>query len=478
MKKPIRKLPLTKEMLTTCLGDVLRLSGEDLAKIMDEAVKFVRRERMAVKSLLKKIKPKDFPLIIERLSKDESLQLILLLPDDVIKEFIAKLPAETTKELATSMNRSRFVKILSELPSDELSDLIGKLPIAQRKSLLEELPEWKKEEVKPLLAYPPDTAGGLMTNRIPIFHVDTSVRRVVDEYNVETKFGGYDTNHNIYVVDSQEKLVGIISVRDLLVTSRDKKIGEVVRKPTITVHPLLDQEEVARIMARYDLLELPVVDDKGKLLGAVTIDDVVDVVVEESDEKLKRFGGYVETVKSPYLTARISELVKKRAVWLIILCLLEAITVNILSNFESVISAIVALSFFIPLLDDVGGNVGSQSASFIIRSLATGDVTVYDVLKITIKESVVSLCLGLILSPIVFVLGFLISKNIEVPIILSVAIIAIVFVASIIGGLLPILAAKIKIDPATISAPLITTIADITGLTLYFTLASLFLLTS
>jgi len=456
--------------------DGLNLSDEDLAKVVDEVLRFVGRERDTVKGLLEKIKPKDFPLIIERLPKDEALQLILLLPDDTVKEFIAKLPMGITKELALSMNRNRFVKILSELPSDELSDLIGKLPISQRKSLLKELPEWKREEVKPLLAYPPDTAGGLMTNRIPIFHMDTLVKRVIDEYNVQTKFGGYDTNHNIYVVDSQKKLVGIISVRDLLITARDKKVGEVARKPTITVYPLLNQEEVAKIMARYDLLELPVIDEDGRLLGVITIDDVVDVIVEESGEKLKRFGGYMEAVKSPYLAARISELVRKRAVWLIVLCLLEAITVNILSSFESVISTIVALSFFIPLLDDVGGNVGSQSASFIIRSLATGDVTIHDILKITIKESVVSLCIGLILSPIVFVLGFVISKSVRVSIILSVAIVAIVFVASIIGGLLPILAAKIKVDPATISAPLITTIADITGLTLYFTLASLFLL--
>ena len=446
---------------------------EDEAKTISEAVKFVRRERKAVKTLLKKIKPQDLPLIIERLPKDESLQLIFLLPDDVIKEFIARLPAEILRDIVISMDRNRLIRMLTELPADELSDLINKLPHIQRKSLLDELPVWKLEEIKPLLVYPPNSAGGLMTNRIPVFFMDVEVGKAIEEYNIQTKFEGYDTNHNIYVVDNEGKLLGVISVKDLLITPRSRKLKEVMSEPVITVDPYTDQEDVAKIIARYDLLELPVVDKNRKLLGVVTVDDIVDVIIRESSEDIEKFGGLVKKVTAPYLTARISELVKKRIVWLILLCLLESLTATVLASFEKVISSVVALTFFIPLLISIGGNSGSQSSAFVVRALATGDVTIYDALKVLLKEATTSLILGLILSPAVFLLGFLLTGKVVISILLSSALLIIVFLACMMGGMLPIIAAKIKVDPATISSPFIATMTDVIGLLIYFSLAML-----
>lgn len=449
--------------------------GEDEAKTISEVVEFIRRERRAVKTLLKKVEPQDLPRVIERLPKDEGLQLIFLLPDEVIEEFIVDLSTEILKDVVVGMDKNRLIRILTKLPADELSDLISKLPYIYRKSLLSELPVWKLEEIKPLLVYPPDTAGGLMTNKMPVFFMDVEVGKAVEEYNVKTKLEAYDTNHNIYVVNGGGKLLGVVSVKDLLVTPRNKKLKEVMSKPVATVDPYANQEDAAKIIARYDLLELPVVDKDGRLLGVITVDDVVDVIIRAGSEDIEKFGGLIRKVTAPYLAASIAELVKKRVVWLVALCLLESITATILSTFENALAAVVALAFFMPLLCDIGGNVGSQSSSFVIRSLATGDVGIYDVLKVLVKEGLTSLGLGLILSPIVFILGFLITGKLEIAVLLTITLTAIVLVASMLGGLLPMFAAKIGIDPASMSAPLITSIADILGLTLYFT-ASLLIL--
>jgi magnesium transporter len=437
-----------------------------------ELTKFIRRqESRAIKALLKRFKPKDFPLIVERLPKEDRLWLVSSLPDEIIKDFIAKLPANIIEEIVKEIDRNRLIKIFSDLPADELSDIIGKLPSRDRKEILATLPHWKMREIGPLLAFSPTTAGGLMTNRIPIFFEGLDVGRVIEEFNINTKFNLYDTNHYIYAVDRNGYLKGIISIKDLLVTPRNKKLSEIVNPPVVTVKPETDQEDVAKIVARYDLLELPVINNENKLLGAVTIDDVIDVLLSESAEDLEKFGGLARRITAPYLTAKIAELVRKRAPWLIFLCILESITANILHVFEGMLSMVIALSFFIPLLVSTGGNTGSQSASFIIRALATGDVLISDVIKILAKESATSLLLGMILSPITFLIGWLIAGEIRIAFLLSIAVIAIVFMASIIGGLLPLLAAKIKVDPPTISGPLIATISDVVGLTLYFVLA-------
>lgn len=456
-------------------GDGFTVDSVRVDADIREAVRFVRRERRAVKSLLRKVKPQDFPHILERLPKEDRLQLALILPDEVLEGFIAKLPPEVVREVVAGMEKGRLVKIASNLPADELSDLVGKLPSHVKKVLLDELPHHKLSEVEPLLAYPPNTAGGLMTNRIPVFFEEAESGRVIEEFTARSKLNGYDTSHYIYAVDRDGRLVGRVSVNDVLVAPKGKRLKDLGCVVPVVVNAYVDQEEVARIMARYDLLELPVVDGKGVLLGVVTIDDVIDVVVDESAEDLEKFGGLARRVTAPYLTARVAELVKKRAVWLAALCIFQSVTIGIVSRFESILAGVVALAFFMPLLCDVGGNTGSQSSSFVIRALATGDVTIYDALKVLVKESVTSLALGALLSPIIFSLGFLATGALRIAALLSITVVVIVYVASIIGGLLPLLAVKVRVDPASISAPLITTIADIVGLTLYFTMAMLFL---
>mgnify|MGYP000002774333 FL=1 len=439
----------------------------------DRIVKLLKEKR-DIKPLLEWIKPQDFIPILERLPKDDRLSLVLSLNDDVIEKFLPKLPAEIVEEVMFGMDRNRFIRIVSNLPADELSDLVEKLSPVNRKRLLWELPDWKLNEIKPLLSYPPDKVGGLMTNRIPVFFEEAEIWKVIREYVTRTKFDEYDTNNYAYAIDKNGKLKGLISIRELLTSPRKLKLKDVVQPPPVTIKPDADEEEAARIVASYDLLELPVVDDDGKLLGAVTVDDVIDVVISESTEDMVKFGG-VEKITTPYIMASIFELTKKRVVWLIFLCLIEVIVAGVLSFYGKIISTVVALSFFIPLISSTGGNSGIQASIFIIRGLAVGEVSISDVLRVLVKESLTSLFLSLLLSPLTFFLGFLIAKNIWVALTLSISLILIIFTVNIVGSLLPMLAAKVGIDPATISAPLIATIADLVGLLIYFTVATILL---
>lgn len=424
--------------------------------------------------LVSKINPQDIPYVLERIPREDRGRLIRLLPDEIAGKILPKLPSEILESVVLEIERERLIKITTSLPADELSDLFNKLPSHWKKKLSKWLPTWKLNEVKPLLAYPPDTAGGLMTNRIPIFFEGLEVDKVIKEFTVRLKFDEYDTSHYIYAVNPDEKLKGIISSKELLLSPRDKKLREVVMPPLAVVKPTTDQEEAAKIVARYDLIELPVVSNDGTLLGAITVDDVIDVIVNESSEDLLKLAATVK-VTAPYLAAKITDLVKKRILWLIMLCLVEVVVAFIISSFERVISATIALAFFIPLISSTGGNSGVQTSTLVIRGLATGELSLRDLLRILVKESLVSTLLGLVISPFLFVLSFAVTFQLWVSLILALAIIIIIFVVNLMGGILPLFVAKIGIDPATISAPLVTTVADAIGLTVYFLVAVLVL---
>ncbi len=448
-------------------------TDSNIEEIIDE-LKEELAKGVGVPRALRRLSPPDIIDVLERISSEERRKLLALLPDDVLVEIVSKLPQQVLIDLTKVVSPSRLARIAIDLPSDELADLILRLPPSSRRALLKELPLWKIEEVKPLLAYPPESAGGIMTTRIPVFHLNQTVGEAVKEFVIRSKFEEYETSRYIYVVDDKGRLVGIIDVKTFLTAPRDKKLKDIMNRSFLAVKASTDQEDVIRLVVRYDLDEVPVVDDEGKLLGAISADDLMDVIVNEATEDIVMFGG-IPKIREPYLTARIVELVRKRAVWLVFLYLTEAVTISILSFYEKVLASVIALSFFIPLLTDTGGNAGSQSATLVIRSLATGEVRFSDIPRVILKESATSLALGLILSPLAFTLSYVIAHNLLVSIVVSLSIVLVVYVASMIGALLPLIASKLGIDPAVISAPLITTIADSIGLTLYFTLAILFL---
>ncbi len=444
---------------------------------MEEMLEEIREElEKGVKKLkiLEVLRPQDFIDILERLDSEDRRKLAVMIPDSVYVEIIAKLPQQVLNDVIKVLGIRRLARIAIELPVDELADLLNTLPPSLRIALLRELPAWKIAEVRPILKYPPETAGGIMTSRIPVFYEERLVGEAVEEFIARSEFEGYDTSRYIYVVDSKGKLKGIIDIKRFLTSLRSKKLKDIMIRNYIAVKANMDQEEVAKLVVKYDLDEVPVIDDEGVLLGAITADDIMDVLVNEATEDLVKFGGTVK-IREPYLAARIRELVRKRIVWLVALYLGDLISVTIISRYETLLSAIIALSFFIPVLTDTGGNAGSQAATLVIRSLAMGEarLSISDAFRIIAKETVTSLVMGLLLSPIAFAIGYVMSGNALVALTLGLAIILVVYVGSIMGAMLPIVTARLGLDPAVISAPLITTVADATGLTMYFTIASL-----
>ncbi|HDI02477.1 MAG TPA: magnesium transporter, partial [Ignisphaera sp.] len=276
----------------------------------------------------------------------------------------------------------------------------------------------------------------------------------------------------IYAVDDESKLIGWIDVRSLLVAPREKELRSIVTKPPVVVNANTDREEAARLVVKYDLLEIPVVDDEERLLGAITIDDLLDVMVAELTEDLLKFGGYAETIKSRYLGAKIIELVRKRAPWLIVLYILETATVTVVNSFSNVIAQAAILAAFLPLLIATGGNVGAQAATLVIRSLAIGETRIRDIGKVLLKELRTSLLLSSILAPLGFTIAFTISHSISIAFAVSIALVLIITIASLIGSLLPFIALSMKIDPAVVSSPFLSTLCDVTGALVYFTIAN------
>jgi len=445
-----------------------RLKAHEIAY---EIASTMKREEEAVADLISRVNPKDLPHVLLRLSSSDRRRLLSILPDEALAKLVVEAPAELLIEVANSLGGEGLAKIVEALPLDEASEVLSKLPLKERKIALKHLPGDRLRQLEPLLMHSPGTVGALMVTQVPVFKAAQRVEEAAREFALKAGAGAFYVSHHVYVVDDEGGLVGMLSSAELLTAPKDRLLKEVARPPRKAINVRASCEEAALTMVRYDLMELPVVDDRGKLLGALIFEDAVGVLLDSHSKDLELFGGFFKETRAPYLAARTGSLIKKRASTLILLCLLEALTVSVLSHFESALAKVVALSFFIPLLCDIGGNSGSQSASFVIRSLATGDVVVYDALRIAFKEAVVSLGLGLTLSPVLFALGYITAQDARIAALLSVVVVVIVFVASMVGSLLPLLSVKLGVDPAATSAPLLTTIADIVGLTLYFTMA-------
>ena len=382
----------------------------DIEELIERIEDLLEEHRIdEIRDLVNRIRPQDIIDILERLDADSRRKFLSLIPSHYYIEMLSKLSDDTLYEAVIVKGVSKIARILADMPPDEIADILERLPVKTRRQVLALLPPWKMTEVVELMKYPPESAGGVMTTRIPVFSKEETVGRALEKYVIKYQLGLYDKVNNAYIVDSHGRLVGVVDLRTLMMVPKNKKIGDIAQPPPVKVHVLADREEAARLVVKYDLMEIPVVDDQDRILGAITVDDIIDVIVAESTEDILKFGGLIETVKGSYLTAKITDLVKRRATWLIILYILESITVTVISRFEAMIASVVALSFFIPLLTDTGGNTGSQAATLVIRSLATGEARPGDFTRIIIKELISSSLLAVIVAPIGFTISYALS---------------------------------------------------------------------
>jgi magnesium transporter len=347
--------------------------------------------------------------------------------------------------------------VLSDLDPEPAAAILARIALPQRR------------EAQILLQYGENTAGGLMTTQF--VQLPQATRSDHALALVRAAAMDKETIYTIYAIDGRERLVGVVSLRELLASDPSKRLSEIMSEQVVSVTPDVDQEEVARLISRYDILSLPVVDEQTKILGVVTVDDVIDVLVEEGTEDAQKMGA-VTPIDEPYFVARFRELMVKRVVWLVVLFLGELLTATALKHYEGILTEMIALVVFIPLIISTGGNSGSQSATLIIRALATGEVTVGQFFRVFLREGGMGLALGAVLGSIGFLRAFLWGGNpAGVAVVVGLTITAVVVIGCIIGALLPLVLKRLRLDPALMSAPFIASMIDVTGVVIYFSIA-------
>lgn len=414
--------------------------------------------------------------LLEDLTPTELGRLFAFLGDETLAMLLSRLDNRDAAGILIRMSAAQAADILEQIDPDDATDIFAEVentdPTAAGTIMIEMDPD-EAAEIRDLMAYGADTAGGIMTPAFvavfPELRADetvTALRKVAAEA---------ETINYVYVVDREEKLLGVLSLHSLVLSRPETPVGDLMAKNTWSIEVDEDQEVAARIMTERDLLSLPVVDHDGRLLGIITHDDISDIIEEEATEDIERLGGS-QPLEIPYLRATPFLLFRKRIVWLLVLFLAQFFTVSIQEHYDALVAQVSLLAVFIPILIGTGGNVGSQTVSTIIRAMAVEDIGPKHVFRIIGKEAVTGLSLGVVMGFLMFGRALLTgSGSTQIAITVGLTILVLTTWAATIGAILPIVLSRMKFDPAVVSAPFISSFVDGTGLIIYFTLAQFML---
>ncbi len=431
----------------------------------------LRKEWKELKNTLNQLDVVQLSELIEESPDDEDIILLRLLSRELSKEVFQLLSFPKQEQIIEGMahNGQRLANLLNDLEPDDRTALFEELPAKITHSLIQLLNPEERDIAVQLLGYPEESIGRLMTTEYVAVRPDDTIEQAFAHIR---KYGkDSETLNVIYVVDNNWKLIDDIKIKEILLASPQQHINELMDTRFVALNAFDDQETAIKTFQDYDRVALPVVNSEGILIGIITIDDIMDVVEEESTEDFQKFGSFQTAITDP-LKARVLSLYKSRIFWLMALVFVNIFSGAAIANFESIIQSTVSLIFFLPLLIDSGGNAGAQSATLMIRSLAVGEVRVSDWYKMIVREISVSLLLGITMAIGVALIAHFRAP--EIILVVSLTMILIVLTGSLIGMLLPFLFTKLNLDPATASAPLITSIADISGVIIYFSIAQWF----
>ena len=442
---------------------------------MEENVKEVlfdlvsRKQFRQLKDELCEMNEFDIASFLEELDSDKQIIIFRMLPKELASDVFACLEVETQEHIINSITDKELSYIIEELYVDDAVDMLEELPATVVKRVLQNAAPSTRLQINEFLKYPENSAGSIMTAE----YIGLKKNMTVQEAFAYIRKHGYDkeTIYTCYVMDAKRMLEGVVTVKDLLMNDYEVKIEDIMDTNVIKAVTTDDKEEIADLFNKYDLLSLPVVDHENRLVGIVTIDDAVDVMEEEATEDFEKMAAMLPSEK-PYLKTSVLELAKNRITWLLVLMISSMLTGGILTRYEDAFQVMPLLVSFVPMLTDTGGNAGSQSSTMIIRGMTIGEVASSDIFKVIWKEARVSVIVGLILGLVNFVrLVIQYQGQPLVALTVVLALFATVFVAKVIGGILPILAKRLKLDPAIMAAPLITTIVDAVSLVIYFQIA-------
>jgi magnesium transporter len=446
-----------------------------LASLLSPDIKQILKEDPdQIRELLEEIHAEDLADIVGELEPDEAAELLARIPAEDAAPIFERLDEHEQEELVEQMPAESVAEIASEMAADDRADLFSVLPEAMGEQLfeaLEKVDPQAAQEVREIEKWPPTSAGHLMTTDFvavsPRVHVWEALDIVRKRARERDEFV-----YTVYVVD-RDKLAGVASLRDLLVADPAHGIAEIMRTNVISVPPTMDQEEVARRMAKYDLNVMPVVADDGRLLGVITIDDIIDVLVREQTEDVQKIGA-VEPLDVPYFQTTFLTFIKKRAVWLIVLFVEEFFTQTALRHYDPVMEAVKGALLYVPLLISAGGNSGSQSSTLVIRGLALGEIKLHDWWRILLREAGMGIVLGCMIA--VIAMGRVMmypDQSFLFAVTVGLTVLCIIVAGCTVGAMLPIVLKRVGVDPATSSTPFIASLVDTLGVIIYAHVAML-----
>ena len=425
------------------------------------------------KSILQPVQPADIAEAIEGLPEAMHALVFRLLPKTEAIEVYEYLDYSVQQHLIEELKSQDVRDIVDKMSPDDRARLFDELPAKVVNRLLEQLSPTERQATAQLLGYEADTAGRIMTPELIYlkenFTVSQAIERIRSQANVS------EIIYYLYVTDIARRLTGIVSLRELVVSQPEQNIGEIMTREVVFVHTDTDQEEVAKLIQRYDFLAVPVVDKEQRLVGIVTVDDVIDILQRETTEDIYALGGGVQSDGDNYFQMSLLQVARKRVVWLFVLLITNTVTGTIIKSQEDILQQVVILTAFIPLLTGTGGNVGAQSSTVVIRGMSTDEIRSLKIWQIIGREAIAGAFLGLMLGTIATIWAYFLQGRPEVAFIVGSSLVAISIIASVAGSALPFLFRAFRLDPALMSAPFITTAVDVLGVLIYFNLARVIL---
>ena len=426
-----------------------------------------KRNRKSLENLID-MHPADIADILRKKGHKERFAIFAALDYEKAAQILSELDPYSESQLLKELSSFKISKMVEMMPPDEAADVLADLSSEKQIEVLNLMKQEDSQEVKQLLKYPEETAGGIMTTDLLALNEDFTASRAIEALRQFAKNVKAQIVY-VYVINKERNFIGVLPIKNLITAAPNEKLSQLVNRNAITVEPDLDQEEVAEIVSKYNLLAVPVVSKENKLLGIVTVDDIIDVIKEEDAEDIYKMAGisHEELLKKSAFKAT-----QHRLPWLIATLCGGIIVATLIKNFQLTLEKVIALAFFIPVITGMGGNIGIQSSTITVRGLATGYITLDQVRKVLFKELKQALMMGAVCGVVVGVVAYYLGGNPLLGIILMTSMFAAIIVAALMGVLIPMLFEKLNIDPAIASGPFITTANDITGVLIYFLLAS------
>jgi len=456
------------------------LLAPDILALLEEAPSQIAAET-------EEMHPADLADVAEAMPFDRVPVFLAALPKERAADVLEYLDEELRTEVLEAMTAQQAAALVTEMNPDERADVLEELDEERAEEIVEEMPAAARKETEELRRFDPDSAGGLMTTEFVSVEATTSVEEALRRVRVIARSEKREAMHAIYTTDETGKLAGVLSLRELLAAPEGATLADVAWTEPITISPSADREEVARVISNYDLVVVPVVSESGHLMGVITVDDVIDAIQEEQTEDVQKFGG-MQAIDEPYMQIGMFTMLKKRSGWLSILLVSEMLTTSVMQHFDKELSAVAVLALFVPLVVSSGGNSGSQATSLITRAMALREVTLADWWRVAMRELPTGLLLGLILG-VIGMLRIALWQTMgwyaygtpthswqQVALTVGCSLVGIVTFGSLAGSMLPFLLRRVGFDPASASAPLVATLVDVTGLSIYFGVAWLLLL--